>query len=129
MSDKVIIYSGQHGAYWGPNTCGYVYSPLEAGLYTREEAEGRVNGCGPEKKVEIRPTPDDHPEIFKARIADLEADLAAAKEREEWLSVALGPSRTHITLALLRSKNMIEEHVRKISNKTLDADEKEVSGE
>lgn len=83
MSEKVIIYSAEHGAWWGPNGGGYWPNPLNAGLYSREEAERRTSGCGPEKGIEIQSAPADHPELLRERIAELEADLAAVKDELE----------------------------------------------
>lgn len=34
----IVIWSNEHGAFWGPARCGYV-GFAEAGRYTREEAD------------------------------------------------------------------------------------------
>lgn len=47
---KVLIWSGEHGAYWGPNNCGY-YDRDRAGAYTFEEAYAVTQHCGPEKRI------------------------------------------------------------------------------
>lgn len=52
--DRVLIWSGEHHAYWRPNSAGYTIDGLAAGIYPRAEAERIVKGCDPEKRVEIR---------------------------------------------------------------------------
>jgi len=50
----VYIYSGQWGAYWGPNSCGYTDRD-KAGIYEAEDAWSRISHCDLEKKVTIIP--------------------------------------------------------------------------
>jgi hypothetical protein len=50
----VVIYSGEHGAYWRPNACGYTKDIREAGRWGRHVAERMVAHCGPEKRIELR---------------------------------------------------------------------------
>lgn len=41
MSDdpeRYLIWSNEHGAWWGPGRCGYVRRLAEAGRYSRDEA-------------------------------------------------------------------------------------------
>ncbi len=52
--DPVVIWSGEHLAYWKPNCCGYVTIVEEAGVYSREDAIACTRNCGPEKKIEIK---------------------------------------------------------------------------
>lgn len=55
--DDVVIWSGEHSAYWRPNGAGYTTVVEDAGRFTREEAEERTRACGPEKQIELRPAP------------------------------------------------------------------------
>ena len=59
MSDRVRIYSAQHGAYWCPDGHGYTTDPEQAWITTREEAEHATGHCGPEKMIELWPVADD----------------------------------------------------------------------
>ena len=52
-TDKVLIWSGEHSAYWRPGASGYTIHPEAAGLYTRETAERITRHCGPEKGIRI----------------------------------------------------------------------------
>lgn len=56
--EEVFIWSGEHGAYWRENGCGYTTQRSAAGRYSRADAEARTSHCGPEKRIEIRPAPD-----------------------------------------------------------------------
>ncbi|MHB9879143.1 hypothetical protein ACSMXM_05715 [Pacificimonas sp. ICDLI1SI03] len=69
--DVVLIWSGEHHAYWRPNSAGYCTDGLGAGLYSRAEAERIVRGCDAEKKVQIREIPTDAP-IIRDLLAKLE---------------------------------------------------------
>ena len=42
MESKYLIWSNQHGAWWGPNEKGYVQIIDFAGRYTKEQAEAIV---------------------------------------------------------------------------------------
>jgi len=52
-TDLVVIWSGEHHAYWRPEGRGYTTQLLGAGIYTRADAIRRTAHCGPEKEVEI----------------------------------------------------------------------------
>lgn len=39
MTDKVLIWSNEHSAWWRPNSQGYAINLACAGLYERAEAE------------------------------------------------------------------------------------------
>jgi hypothetical protein len=47
------IYSGEHNAYWRPESRGYTTKLEEAGRYTLSEAHRKTNHCGPEKHIKI----------------------------------------------------------------------------
>lgn len=53
--DRVVIWSDEHQAYWGPNGRGYHLDVRDAGLYTSAEAHALTDHCGPEKRIELRP--------------------------------------------------------------------------
>lgn len=55
LAEGFVIWSGEHGAYWREGGHGYTTAFLGAGVYSREEAERRIGGSGPEKRIEIRP--------------------------------------------------------------------------
>jgi len=38
MPEMYLIWSHEHGAWWGPDRCGYVASIGQAGRYTEDEA-------------------------------------------------------------------------------------------
>jgi hypothetical protein len=38
MSEPYLIWSNEHGAWWGPNTVGYVRRIEHAGRYSHEQA-------------------------------------------------------------------------------------------
>jgi len=54
-NERVLIWSGEHGAYWRANAQGYSVHPKSAGIYTLGEAYGAAGHCGPEKKIEFQP--------------------------------------------------------------------------
>ena len=51
--DLVYIWSGEHNAYWRPDSAGYTVRIQSAGLYSRAEAERILASAGPEKRLEI----------------------------------------------------------------------------
>lgn len=48
----VLVYSGQWGAYWGPNRKGYTGID-DGGTYTLAEAYSATSHCDPSKKIEF----------------------------------------------------------------------------
>jgi hypothetical protein len=80
-SDRVLIWSGEHHAYWRPNSAGYTFDGLAAGLYAREEAERIIRGCDAEKRVSIREIDPAWPIVAalnRHRTASLEAERSRA---------------------------------------------------
>lgn len=55
MEQQVVIWSGEHQAYWRARCSGYVSDIRDAGIYSRSLAERETSGCGPEKQIEIVP--------------------------------------------------------------------------
>lgn len=51
---KVRIHSGQWGAYWETNGCGYTNNPDHIGIYDIEKAWNGVAHCGIEKKISFQ---------------------------------------------------------------------------
>lgn len=47
---NVLIWSGEHRAYWGSDGCGY-YDRAQVGIYEFEDAHRRTRHCGPEKQI------------------------------------------------------------------------------
>ncbi len=48
---SVYIWSGQWGAYWRTNCCGYTEKKSEAGIYEISEAWNNTSHCGLEKGI------------------------------------------------------------------------------
>lgn len=48
---KVYIHSGEWGAYWRPNRCGYTSYKDKAGVYEIQDAWNAVNHVGLEKQI------------------------------------------------------------------------------
>jgi hypothetical protein len=51
LSSAVLIWSGEHKAWWRPNCCGYTCHRKEAGRYSFHDAVSATKHCGPEKKI------------------------------------------------------------------------------
>lgn len=51
----VLIWSGEHGAYWRPDATGYTTIPDAAGRWTLAEAYFATKHCGPEKSISFQP--------------------------------------------------------------------------
>ena len=54
-----LIWSHEHGAWWGPHSRGYTYNIAQAGRYTREEAmaicaDARVGHTEPYPEIPVR---------------------------------------------------------------------------
>jgi hypothetical protein len=50
----VLIWSGEHQAYWRPNGNGYTLDRDVAGRWYLLDARRQTQHCGPEKKIEFR---------------------------------------------------------------------------
>lgn len=62
MTDPVLIWSGEHHAWWRPNHAGYTTNIQEAGRYPIDEASAIKHGAGPEKRIVIKPAPETLPD-------------------------------------------------------------------
>lgn len=51
----VVIWSGEHGAYWRPGATGYTTIVTEAGRWTLAQAYFKTKHCGPEKAISFQP--------------------------------------------------------------------------
>jgi hypothetical protein len=51
----VVIWSGEHGAYWRPEGAGYTTLSAEAGRWTLASAYFKTKHCGPEKAISYQP--------------------------------------------------------------------------
>ena len=49
--DKVVIWSGEHRAWWNPGGNGYTDDIKEAGQFSAKDAWRRVAHCSPEKRI------------------------------------------------------------------------------
>lgn len=79
-TNKALIWSGEHGAWWRPNSAGYTSHREAAGVYEIEEARRITSHCGPEKKIEIQPICDDGTvaELWRTLI------IGATSAGDEW---------------------------------------------
>jgi hypothetical protein len=48
---RVVVWSGEHGAYWRDNASGYVVEIEDAGVYAFEAAHFLTEHMGPEKQI------------------------------------------------------------------------------
>ena len=49
--DEVLIWSGEHGAWWRAGGHGYTDYAMMAGVWPRAEAERQTRHCCPSKKI------------------------------------------------------------------------------
>lgn len=73
-NDKVLIYAGDGRCYWKQDQHGYT-SALYAGVFSREEAIALTKHCGPEKRIEFHPVPEDHIPTLKLQNAAMQEAL------------------------------------------------------
>ena len=64
MSDKWLIWSNEHGAWWLPNACGYTPNNNEAGEYTLVEAHEIVKGANRFQKKDEPPNEAMVPDVY-----------------------------------------------------------------
>lgn len=87
--DKVRIWSGEHRAWWRPDGCGYTPHMIEAGIYTRWDAERRTKHCDPSKMIEIQDA-DKAPQSSCAAQEPIpehySLDEVAARTLRDWLN-------------------------------------------
>jgi len=50
---KVLIWSGEHYAWWRPGRAGYTTEKSAAGVYDFEDAWQSTKHCGPEKRIDF----------------------------------------------------------------------------
>jgi hypothetical protein len=79
VEDAVLIWSGEHHAYWRPNSAGYCTDGFGAGVYDRVTALQIVAGCDPEKRVSIREIDPNWPIV--AHLASSPASTGDAVQR------------------------------------------------
>lgn len=51
ISAKVLIWSGEHEAYWREGCCGYTDQKSQAGVYVFEDAYDATKHCDPSKRI------------------------------------------------------------------------------
>ncbi len=68
---NLYVYSNEHQAFWRPNSCGYTTDILQAGLYTKEEADEICLDLRSHKEGNLSP-----------EVARLESELSAS-DREK----------------------------------------------
>jgi hypothetical protein len=76
MDDLYLIWSHEHGAWWGPGGSGYVRSIAQAGRYPAEEALGNCIRAMPGTSSGLGALPE-----LPVRLADIEA-MTAAYDKE-----------------------------------------------
>lgn len=76
---NVRIYSGEHGAYWRPNGCGYCCCIEAAGVYSFGDAFNRTWHCGPEKGIWYEPV--EQPDVPHGTSSYLNAEARSARDR------------------------------------------------
>ncbi len=54
LAETVLIWSGEHRAYWREGGHGYTADPEKAGRWSRGDAEKEIRHCGPEKQMSLR---------------------------------------------------------------------------
>lgn len=68
MADDYLIWSHEHGAWWGPHRCGYVPRVSEAGRYSHAEALDICARAIPGTAIVLGRLPE-----LPVRLADVEA--------------------------------------------------------
>jgi hypothetical protein len=55
--DQVVIWSGEHQAWWREGGSGYTDKIEEAGIWAAQIAWKRILHCGPEKRIALHEAP------------------------------------------------------------------------
>ena len=76
MDDLYLIWSHEHGAWWGKDGCGYVRSIAEAGLYSHAEALRICIRAMPGTSTQLGALPE-----LPVRLADVDAMTSAYDEQ------------------------------------------------
>jgi hypothetical protein len=76
MMDEYLIWSHEHGGWWGPERCGYGQSISKAGRYSREEAIQICTRAIPGTSTYLGALPE-----LPVRVADVEALIGGYDER------------------------------------------------
>ena len=76
VSEAYLIWSHEHGAWWGPGRNGYVLQLCQAGRYSRQAAMEICTRAMPGTSTRIGALPE-----LPVRLADVEALTAAYKTR------------------------------------------------
>ena len=79
--EPVVIWSGEHRAYWRPNGEGYTPDIFEAGIWTRAEALATTSLCGPEKQILLLP--------LKEELEKTPLGLEAIEAPDMWTLIVL----------------------------------------
>jgi hypothetical protein len=72
MDDLYLIWSHEHGAWWGPDRCGYTTTISKAGRYTHDEAMRLCIEAMPGTSSRLGALPE-----LPVRLADVEVMVAA----------------------------------------------------
>lgn len=64
----VLIYSGEHRAWWRPNSQGYTVFSNEAGVYTFQDALFLALGCDASKKLKFQ-------QVDRIKLSDVLKDI------------------------------------------------------
>jgi len=111
-----LVWSNEHNAWWGPDSCGYYPDVKMAGLYTCEEAEAC---CTSRSKVEGEPDPEImvHRSVLAAFLGD--DTLYKAQQDLKALKVVLAESQAReqaLKIEVVHFSNKLEELVMEIKD-------------
>jgi hypothetical protein len=76
VSEEYLIWSHEHGAWWGPGRCGYVRSLAAAGRYSHAEALDICARSIPGTSTQLGALPE-----LPVRLADVVVMVATYDER------------------------------------------------
>jgi hypothetical protein len=86
VEGPVRIWSGEHNAYWRPNSRGYTVRAAAAWLLPRAEAVRRTSHCGPEKMIDIQEASD----IEAAEARGVATGIAAREKANDLVDTLTG---------------------------------------